>query len=87
MIVIPNTIPLINGILTIFLIGLIVIFILKILKIENKILSIILAGLLVSFPVVASLFIYMFTAPAYFLAILLNVLAIYLFSKKAIYPE
>lgn len=72
----------INGILTIILIGFIVVIILRTLEIENNILSIILAGLMVSFPVVASLFIYIFTAPAYFLSILLNVFAIYMFSKN-----
>ena len=77
-----NTIPVINGILTIILIGFIVVIILRTLEIENNILSIILAGLMVSFPVVASLFIYIFTAPAYFLSILLNVFAIYMFSKN-----
>lgn len=76
-----NSIPVINGVLSILLIGIIAVIVIRTLKIESKLLSVILAALMVSFPVVAGLFIYIFTAPAYFLSVLLNVYAIYLFDK------
>lgn len=77
-----NTIPFVNGMLSILLIAISSIFVIKILNLKNKYLCVLLGISMVSFPVVSAIFSYMYTAPAYFLSLFLNVFAIYILSKN-----
>lgn len=69
--------PVINGVITIFLIAVMAIFLVRMLHIHNKLYAVLLGAYMVVFPAVTSTFAYMFTAPYYFFATLLMVLAVY----------
>ena len=76
------SLPLVYGVVSLFFIALSAYLIIKIFRITEKPLQILLCGILVSFPVVTSTFGYMFTAPYYFLALFLAVLAVYLLRER-----
>ena len=71
------SLPLFYGLLSIFFIAISVFILIQIFHIENVWLQSALCGLLVTYPVVTSTFAYMFTAPYYFFALFLAVLAVY----------
>ena len=72
------SLPWVHGLISVFFISLSVLLIIRLFHIKEKAYQILVAGLLVSFPVVASTFGYMFTAPYYFIALFLSVWAVYL---------
>ena len=74
-------IPWVLGLLSIFYIALSAVLVVETLKIERPVLAGLCGLLMVTFPTVVSTFSYIFTADAYFLALLLSVLAVYLSEK------
>lgn len=74
--------PGVNGILSIILIAITGMIIIKVFNIKSCISAALIGGVLVVFPAVTSTFAYMFTAPAYFLALLLAVKSIDIIYKK-----
>lgn len=70
--------PWLNGILSLFYLGIISILVSEIFDIKKTILLILASGLLATFPTVTSTFSYMYTADGYFLGMLCMTLAIYL---------
>lgn len=77
----PFSTPLFNGLFSLLFLAIISVLIIKIFDIENIFLGIVLSGILTTIPVVAVIFAYMYTAPAYFFGFLLGVLGIYLINK------
>lgn len=73
--------PWVNGALSLLYISLTVVLLIELFNIRSQISCVLLAGLLVTFPVVTSSFAYMFTADPYMAALLLSVLAVYLTRK------
>ena len=73
--------PLFNGMLSILLIACSVCAIVNLFEIKNRWFCIGIGGLMVTFPVITSLMGYMFTAPAYSLAIIFSVVAGYIICK------
>lgn len=76
--------PVINGVLSIIFISLSACFIVSLLNISNMLYATLIGMVMVSYPVVASTFSFMFTAPYYFLALLLAVMAVYYIEKERI---
>lgn len=74
--------PMINGLLSICLIALSVMLLYRMLDFKMKISAILLSAVMVSFPVIASIFICMFTAPVYQLALLFSIAAIYILKDE-----
>lgn len=74
--------PIINGLLSICLIALAVMLLYRMLDFKMKISAILLSAVMVSFPVITSIFICMFTAPIYQLALLLSIAAIYILKDE-----
>lgn len=70
--------PMINGLLTLFLIAISACLIVAALGIEDKVLCMLTGGICVTFPVVTSTYFFMFTAPYYAVALLSASLAAYL---------
>ena len=79
--------PYLNGFITIFFIAVAAIFVTYLLHIKLKFTAALIGALLISFPGVASLFAFMFTAPAYALSLLMSVLAIYFVNEKQSLPR
>lgn len=77
----PYSMPLINGLLTIFFIAIMAVLLIRMLGINDSLYAILVGAYMVVFPTVTSTFSYMFTAPCYFFAALLMVLAVYLTRK------
>ena len=75
------TTPLLNTILTILCIGIISYILSELFDIKSILLLILLNGLMVVFPAVTSALGYMFTAPYYYLGLLLGIVGIYSFFK------
>lgn len=73
--------PVVIGILSIIMLALSAGLTIRILNITNPVCIVLAAGFIVTFPSVACIFSYMFTADAYFIALFLNVLAVYLIQK------
>ena len=73
--------PWVNGALSLFYLGLIVIMLTELFELKSKKAIWLTAVLIVTFPTVTSSFAYMFTADGYMLAFLLAVLGIYLTEK------
>ena len=67
------SLPWVHGLISVFFISLSVLLIIRLFHIREKAYQILVAGLLVSFPVVASTFGYMFTAPYYLIALFMSV--------------
>ncbi len=76
------SLPTFNGFLAIFLIAISACLIIKIMDIENPLLSSFIAGIMVSFPVITSIFGYMFTLHFYMIALLFSVLGAYCICKS-----
>ncbi len=70
--------PVFNGVWTFCFIGLSSIFVVRLFGVKNKISSCLIGVVMVVFPVVTSTFAYMYTAAAYFLALLLSISGIFL---------
>lgn len=77
------SLPLFHGLISIFFIAISVFILVQIFHIENVWLQSALCGLFVTYPVVTSTFAYMFTAPYYFFALFLVVLAVYYESLRS----
>lgn len=73
--------PWLNGALSLFYISITVILLIELFELRGRLSSILLAGLIVSFPTVTSSFAYMFTADPYMAALLMAVLSVYLAKK------
>ena len=76
------SLPLFNGIISILCITCSAYLIINLLDIKQMGLCIAITGILVSFPVIAGLFGYMFTAPYYTISLLLAVLGVWIVNKK-----
>lgn len=74
--------PYLNGFITIFFLALSAMLITSVLKVRTKFSGVLIGAILVSFPSVASLFSYMFTAPVYSLSLLTSIIAVYLVNDK-----
>lgn len=79
--------PYINGFITIFLIAVAAMLITCMLRVKSRFSAVLIGAILVSFPSVASLFAFMFTAPAYTVAFLMAVFAVFLVSEKPSLPR
>ena len=78
----PNySMPWIYGAISLVLIAVAVCLIIKLFSIRNKILQVLLAGLIVSFPAQVGTFCYMFTSAPYALSLVLAVTAVVVFEK------
>ncbi|MFC2947680.1 glucosyltransferase domain-containing protein [Virgibacillus sediminis] len=73
--------PWINGLLSMVYLALIAVFLTEFFKLTKKTSIVLTAGLIVTFPTVASTFSYMFTADAYMAGFLLGVLAVWMTGK------
>lgn len=76
------SLPVVNGILSLLFLGFTSILLVRMFDLKNTCGIILLSGLLVTFPSVACIFAYMFTADAYFISCFLAVLAAYLVTRK-----
>ena len=76
------SLPLINGLISILLIGLSSCFIIDLLKIKKPVICVGISGILVTFPVITGIFGDTFTAPYYMFSVLLTVIGVWLLSKK-----
>ena len=76
------SLPIINGLLSIFFIAVSVCLIIKLFEIRNIIICILLSGVFVTIPVVAVTFAFMFTAPYYMFALFLTVFGVYILFYK-----
>lgn len=72
------TLPWLIGLLALIYLGVTSVILNKLLKIKTPAFLVIISALLASFPVVASMFAYVFTMDGYMLGLLLSVLAVYL---------
>ena len=77
------SVPWLNGVISLLLITAAICIVVKMFRIENVLLRILLPALLMTFPTQTCTFGYMFTAPQYALALLLAVWAASLFSASA----
>ena len=68
--------PMLYGLVSLFFIAASALVIVRIFDIRNSLMQAVLCGIMVSFPVVTSTFFYMYTAPYYFLGLLLSTLAV-----------
>ena len=75
------TLPWLIGVLAIFILAVTSVVLTEVLEIEKVSGGIMIAGILVTFPVLTSTFAYVFTMDGYMLAVLLSVLAVYLVGK------
>ena len=79
--------PYLNGFATIFVLAVCAAMITCLLKVRTKLAAVLIGAILVSFPSVASLFAFMFTAPVYSVALLMCVLSVYLVNEKPSLPR
>lgn len=75
------SIPWVIGLLAIVLLAVTAVLLTEVLEIEKVSGGVMIAGILVTFPVLTSAFAYVFTMDGYMLAVLLSVLAVYLVDK------
>lgn len=75
------SLPWIIGLLAILILAVTAVLLTEVLEIEKVSGGVMIAGLLVTFPVLTSTFAYVFTMDGYMLAVLLSVLAVYLVDK------
>lgn len=75
--------PFINGFISLLFIALSLVFLINALEVKKNLTAVFIGMAVVSFPSVASHFAFMFTAPAYFLALFLSTLSIYIFHKHS----
>ena len=76
------SVPWINGVLAIFALSLACVFIVRLLRIERPFWVVLTAAVIVTFPVLADTFAYMFVADAFMIALLLSVLGVYLTDRR-----
>ena len=76
--------PWINGLFSLVFIALSSIVICELFELKNKISLVLISGLMVTFPTVASTFAFSYTADGYFMAIFASCLAVFLIDKKGI---
>ncbi len=76
------SLPWIIGILAILLLAVTAVLLVQVFEIKKVWAGVVIAGFLVTFPVLTSTFAYVFTMDGYMLAVLLSVLAVYLVEKK-----
>ena len=76
------SLPLVNGAITILCIAAIVYLLLDSLKIQSKTMTVLLCGVMVTFPAVTGAFGFMFTAPYYYFASLMSVVGAWIFHQK-----
>lgn len=77
--------PWLNGLLCIALIGIGSVYIVTLFRIKSKVNCALIAMVMVTYPTVTGTLHYMFTAPAYFVALLFSVVSIYAFQKRKWY--
>ena len=70
--------PWFDGLLSVLLIGISACFVVNLLEMQNVFSCILVGGMMEVFPAVAVTYLYMFTASAYFFAVLLTVASLYL---------
>lgn len=75
------TIPWLIGVLSLIYLAIAAIFLCKILEADNPIAVMLISGVLVTFPAIASTFSYAFTMDGYMLGVLLAILSVYLADK------
>lgn len=78
------TIPWLIGVLSLVYLGIAAIFLCKILEADNPVAVVLISGVLVTFPAIASMFSYAFTMDGYMLGVLLAILSVYLTDKGRI---
>ncbi len=71
------SLPVVNGLLSLFYIGLAAMFLVRIFDLKNRVGIVLMSGLLVTFPTMACLYSFMFAADPFLLSCLLSVLAAY----------
>lgn len=76
------SLPVINGILSLIFLGLSAMVLVDIFDLKKKGSVILTSGILVTFPSVACIFSYMFTADAYFLSCFLGILSVYFVTRS-----
>ena len=76
------TIPWLIGLLAMVYLGLTSVLLVDFLEVEDTISAVLISGLLVSFPALASTFAYVFTMDGYMMAVFLAVLAVWITKKK-----
>ena len=74
--------PYLNGFAVLFLLAVSAMMITYLLKVSSDLTGVLIGAILVSFPGVAILFAYMFTAPAYALSLLMSIFSVYLVNEK-----
>ena len=74
----PVQTPTLNGVLSIFALSVTSALTVYVLKLSHPVSIVLTSAFIVSFPSIAGIFAYMFTADAYFIALLLNALAAYM---------
>lgn len=76
------TIPWLISILSLVYLGMASVFLCRILEADNSLAVILISGLLISFPSIASTFAYVFTMDGYMLGLLFSILAVYFVNKN-----
>lgn len=76
------TLPWLIGLISIVILAITSVLLVEVFEIKNIAVGMLIAGILVTFPVLTSTFAYVFTMDGYMLAIFLAVLSVYLASKK-----
>ncbi|MCD7909369.1 MAG: glucosyltransferase domain-containing protein [Clostridium sp.] len=71
------SLPVLEGLLTIFFIALSSVFVIDIFNVKDKLSCCLIGAIMSVFPTVFATFAYMFTAPYYYFALLLSVLSVY----------
>ena len=75
------SLPWLIGVISVLILAVTAVILVEVLEIEKVLGGVMVAGLLVTFPVLTSTFAYVFTMDGYMLAVLLSVLAVYLVGK------
>lgn len=75
------SIPLFSGLLTLLLITMSACIFVELFEIKDSLLASLIGAIFVTFPVLTSIYYFMFTAPSYALALLLSIWSVYIYSK------
>ena len=76
------SLPVVNGLLSLLFLGFTAMVLVHIFHIRKNLSIVLISGILVSFPSVACIFSYMFTADAYFISCFLGVLSVYFVTRS-----
>ena len=79
------SVPWLNGVISLGFLSIAVCVVIRIFHIQDKLLTILLPALMISFPTQVCTFGYMYTAPQYACAVLLSVVAVRIITNKATY--